>query len=53
MKIGIITSGNDMLSLFKFLNKYDHEYVIYYDFLNRSYGDKPFDYSLEQIQKGI
>ncbi len=51
MKIGIITSGNDTLSIFKFLNKYDHEYVIYYDFLNQPYGDKPFEYNLEAIKK--
>jgi len=40
MKIWIITSWNDNLTLFKFLNKYDHEYMIYYDFLYRPYGDK-------------
>ncbi len=40
MKIWIITSWNDNLTLFKFLNKYDHEYVIYYDFLYRPYWDK-------------
>lgn len=53
MKIGIVTSNNDMLSLFKFLNKYDHEYVIYYDFLNGPYWDKTFNYSLEQINKWV
>ena len=53
MKIGIITSWNDTLTLFKFLQRYDHEYIIYYDFLNRSYGNKPFEYSIEQIKKWI
>lgn len=53
MKIGIITSGNDTIALFKFLHKYDNEYIIYYDFLNRSYGDKPFNYSFEEIKKWI
>ena len=53
MKIGIITSWNDTLALFKFLQRYDHEYVIYYDFLNRPYGDKTFEYSLTQIEKWI
>jgi len=31
MKIGILTSGNDMLALFSFLQRYDHEYHIWYD----------------------
>jgi len=53
MKIGIITSWNDTLTLFRFLQGYDHEYIIYYDFLNRPYGDKTFECSLEQIQKWI
>lgn len=53
MKIGIITSWNDTLTLFKFLQRYDHEYVIYYDFLNHAYGDKTFAYSLGQIEKWI
>lgn len=41
MKIGIVGSGADMLSIFKFLNKYDHDYVVYFDDLLRPYGDKP------------
>ena len=40
MKIWIVTSWNDNLTLFKFLNKYDNEYIIYYDFLYWPYGDK-------------
>lgn len=40
MKIWIVTSWNDNLTLFKFLNKYDHDYSIYYDFLYWPYGDK-------------
>jgi hypothetical protein len=31
MKIGILASGNDMLTLFDFLASQDHEYVIFYD----------------------
>ncbi len=31
MKIGILTSGNDMLALFSFLQRYDHEYLVWYD----------------------
>lgn len=44
MKIGIVASGNDMLSLFKILNKYDHEYVIRYDFLYWPWGNKWIDF---------
>lgn len=41
MKIGVVGSGADMLSIFKFLHKYDHDYVVYFDDLLRPYGDKP------------
>lgn len=40
MKIWILTSWNDNLTLFKFLNKFDNEYIIYYDNLYWPYGDK-------------
>jgi hypothetical protein len=53
MKIGIITSWNDNLTLFKFLNKYDHEYIIYYDNISRPYWDKPFEYAIKQINEWI
>ncbi|MCF7835210.1 hypothetical protein K9M48_04140 [Candidatus Gracilibacteria bacterium] len=49
MKLAIITSGNENLSLFKFLNKYDHEYIIYYDFLYRPYGDKDSDFIQNRV----
>lgn len=42
-----------MLSLFKFLSKYDHDYVVYYDFLHWPYGDKTFEQSLACVEKGI
>jgi len=42
-----------MLTLFKFLNKYDNEYIIYYDFSNRPYGDKTFEDNLLSIKKWI
>lgn len=41
MKLWIITSGAENLTLFKFLSQYDHEYIIYYDDLLFPYGDKP------------
>lgn len=53
MKIWIITSGSETLTLFSFLSKYDHEYVVYYDFFHRPYGDKTFDQSLACVEKGI
>ena len=53
MKIWIITSGPENLTLFKFLAKYNHEYVVYYDFFHRPYGDKTFDQSLECVEKWI
>ncbi len=53
MKIWIITSSNDTLALFNFLTKYDHEYVIYYDFAQWPYGDKTFDESLLAVQRWV
>jgi hypothetical protein len=31
MKIGILTSSNDMFALFQFAHRHDHEYVVWYD----------------------
>ncbi len=53
MKIWIISSWSETLTLFKFLTKYDHEYVVYYDDLHRPYGDKTFDQSLEFVEQGM
>ena len=53
MKIWIITSGSENLTLFTFLSKYNHEYVVYYDFFHRPYGDKTFDQALICVEKGI
>jgi len=50
MKIGVVTAGNENLTLFKFLNKFDHQYHIYYDQLNWPYGDNDFDDSKKQIE---
>jgi len=41
------------LTLFKFLSKYDHDYVVYYDFFHWPYGDKTFEQSLACVEKGI
>jgi len=53
MKIWIITSGSETLTLFKFLSAYDHDYVVYYDFFHRPYGDKTFDQALACVEKWI
>lgn len=53
MKIGIITSWNENLTLFKFLNKFNHEYFVYYDQINRPYWDKNFEYSKQKIIEWI
>lgn len=42
-----------MLTLFSFLSKYDHDYVIYYDFLHWPYGDQTFEQSLAYIDQWI
>ena len=49
MKIGIITSWNENLTLFKFLNKSNHEYFVYYDQINWPYWDKNFNYSKQKV----
>lgn len=53
MKIWIVTSWFEMLPLFKFLNKYDIEYHIFWDWNNWPYGDKNFQYSMDNIQKWV
>ncbi len=53
MKIWIITSWFENLALFKFLNKYDHEYHIYWDWNNWSYWDKWFEYSFDKVEEWI
>lgn len=40
MKIALISSAMDSLALFKFLHRYDHEFLIYFDSLNAPYGEK-------------
>ena len=41
------------MTLFTFLSKYDHDYVIYYDDYHRPYGDKTFDDALACVEEGI
>lgn len=49
MKVALITSWNDNLTLFKFLSKYDHEYIVYYDNLYWPYGDKDFSFISNRV----
>ena len=50
MKIGIISSGINNLALFKFLTRYDNEYLVYCDQSNFPYWEKSLDYVLECIE---
>lgn len=50
MKIGIVSSGIESLCLFKFLNRYQHEYVIYFDSLGAPYGEKKFETPLQRVK---
>ncbi len=53
MKIWIISSWSETLSLFSFLTKYTHEYIVYYDFFHRPYGEKTFEQSLVCVETGV
>lgn len=53
MKIGILTSGNDMLALFSFLQRYDHEYHVWYDDTFLFWWDKPVELVMERVTQGI
>ena len=53
MKIGIVSSWMETLSLFSFLTRYNHEFVIYYDSINAPYWAKNFSTSLENVKKGV
>lgn len=51
MKIGIISSGRDTLSLFKFLSRYDNEYLVYVDQEYFPYWEKSLNSAIDRIQK--
>ena len=51
MKIGIVSSGIDTLSLFQFLTRYDNEYLIYCDQIGFPYWEKSLDFVMERIEK--
>ena len=51
MKVGIISSGIDTLTLFQFLTRCDNEYLVYCDQTNFPYWEKSLDYILDCIEK--
>lgn len=53
MKIAIISSGNDSLALFRFLSKFEHEYLIYFDSLHAPYGEKSLLATINAVQDWI
>lgn len=53
MKIGIISSWNDTLSLQKILTKYDHDYIIYHNQTFFPFWQKDFNFITQNIQNHI
>ncbi|MDR0860972.1 MAG: hypothetical protein LBO09_08665 [Candidatus Peribacteria bacterium] len=53
MKIGLISSGNDTLALWKILTKFDHEYLLYHDQLHFPFGEKESNFIQEEIKKAV
>ena len=49
MKIGIVSSWNDTLALFNFLQRYDNEYLIYHDQIWFPYWEKSVNTVLDRI----
>jgi len=50
MKIGILTSSNDMLSLFQFLHHTEHEYIVRYDDIHGFWGDLSQETVLDRVR---
>ena len=53
MRIGIISSWRDALTLFQFLNRYNHEYVIYCDQQWFPFEEKSLNTAISCIMNGI
>lgn len=51
MKIGIISSWRDTLALFKFLSRYENNYLIYVDQNNYPYGEKSLTNVVSKINE--
>jgi hypothetical protein len=43
MKIGVVSIGNDSMELFRFLQRYDHAYHVYYDAQAWPLGEKNYE----------
>lgn len=52
MKIWIVASGFEMLPLFTFLNQYEHEYHIFWDWKYWPWGDKSDQLVQKRIHEG-
>ena len=53
MKIGILTSSNDMLALFHFAHRYHHEYVVWYDDASAYWGDLDIELVINRVKIGM
>ena len=53
MKIGILASSNDMLTLFHILHRSEHHYVIRYDDAHGFWGDLSQDIVLDRVRAGM
>ena len=53
MKIGVVSSGRDTVSLFKFLSRYENEYLIYVDQEYFPYWEKSFNFVIDRVGKII
>lgn len=53
MKIGILTSSNDMFALFDFLQKKNHEYVVWYDDSSAFWGDVSQSVVIDRVRVGM
>ena len=53
MNIGIISSGNDSLALFKMLTKHDHQYFIVHDQTHFPFGSKDTAFVAQEIKNHL
>lgn len=53
MKVGILTSSNDMFALFNFLHKQDCEYVVRCDDASGFWADLSTDIVLDRVTLGM
>jgi hypothetical protein len=53
MNIGIVSSGNDTLALWRILTKYSHTYLVYHDQTHFPFGTKDPTFMLIEIEKAV